>query len=120
MENFCNLNCQKTIQKPTCYKYPFQQTCIGLILPNPLSYFQHSEVFETNHSDFCLLAAIEFKMNSQKQKPQIIAYRDYKKSDNNAFRHKTEKCKFNTVNLKTFQETNSRRLYPAFLTNMRR
>ena len=88
MENFCNLNClESLIQKPTCYKNPFQPTCIDLILTNRPSYFQHSEVFETNLSDFHLLTVTELKMNFQKQKPKIIAYRDYKKFDNNTFRH---------------------------------
>ena len=43
------------------------------------------------------------KMNFQKQKPKIC--RDYKKLDNNAFRHDIEKCSFNIANLKTFKET---------------
>ena len=44
-------------------------------------------------------------MNFQKQKPKIIACRDYKKIDHNAFRHDIEKCSFNTADLKTFKET---------------
>ena len=39
---------------------------IDLILTNRPSYFQHSEVFETNLSDFHLLTVTEFKMNFQK------------------------------------------------------
>ena len=66
MENFCNLNClESLIQKPTCYKNPSQPTCIDLILTNWPSYFQHSEVFETNLSDFHLLTVTELKMNFQ-------------------------------------------------------
>ena len=103
MENFSNLNClQSLIQEPTCYKNPSQPTCIDLILTNRPSYFQHSEVFETNLSDFHLLTVTELKMNFQKQKPKIIVYRDYKKIDHNAFRHDIEKCSFNTADLKTF------------------
>ena len=60
MENFCNLNCLEIlIKKPTCYKNPSQPTCIDLILTNQPSYFQHSEVFETNLSDFHLLTVAE-------------------------------------------------------------
>ena len=44
-------------------------------------------------------------MNFQKQKPKIIVYRDYKRFDNNAFRHDIEKCSFNRADLKTFNET---------------
>ena len=63
MENFCNLNClESLIQKPTGYKNPSQPTCIDLILTNRPSYFQHSEVFETNLSDFHLLTVTELKM----------------------------------------------------------
>ena len=106
MENFCNSNClESLIQKSTCYKNLSQPTCIDLILTNRPSYFQHSEVFETNLSDFHLLTATELKMNFQKQKPQIIAYRDYKKFYNNAFRYDREKCSFNKADLKTFKET---------------
>ena len=47
----------------------------------------------------------ELKMSFQKQKPKIIVYRDFKKSDNNAFYHDIEKCSFNTADLKTFKET---------------
>ena len=86
MENFCNLNClESLIQKPKYYQNPSQPTCIDLILTNQPSNFQHSEVFETNLSDFHLLTVTELKMNFQKQKPKIIAYRDYKTFDNNAF-----------------------------------
>ena len=99
--NFLHLNClESLIQKPTCYKNPSQPTCIDLILTNRPSYFQHSEVFETNLSDFHLLTVTELKMNFQKQKPKIIAYRDDKKFDNDI-----EKCSFNTADLKTFKET---------------
>ena len=105
MENFCNPNClESLIQKPTCYKNPLQPTCIVLILTNRASYFQHSEVFGTNLSDFHLFTVTELKMNFQKQKPKIIAYRDYKKIYNNAFSHNIEKCSFNTVDLKNFKE----------------
>ena len=63
---------------------------MDLILANRASYFQHSEVFRINLSDFHLFTVTELKMNFQKQKPKIIAYRDYKKIDNNAFRHDIE------------------------------
>ena len=36
-------------------------------------------------------------MNFQKQKPKVIADRDYKKINNNTFRHDIEKCNFNTA-----------------------
>ena len=60
MENVCNLSrLESLIQKPTCYKNSPQPTCIDLILTNRPSYFQHSEVFETNLSDFHLLTVAD-------------------------------------------------------------
>ena len=106
MENFCNLSClESLIQKPTCDKNPSQPTCTDLILTNRPSYFQHSEVFETNLTDFHLPTVTELNINFYKEKPKIIAYRDYKNIDNNTFRHGIEKCNFNTADLKTFKET---------------
>ena len=116
MEYFCILNClESLIQKPTCSKNPSQPTCIDLIFTNQLSYFKHSKVFETSISDFHLLTVTVLKMNFQKHKPKIIAYRDYKKTDNIAFCHDIDKCNFNTADLKSFKETVS-----AFLINVDR
>ena len=84
-------------------------------LHKPAKLFKHSEVFETSISDFHLLTVTALKMNFQKQKPKIIVYRDYKKSDNIAFCHDIDKCNFNTADLKTFKETVS-----AFLINVHR
>ena len=82
----------------------FSTNCIDLILTNWPSYFQHSDVFQTNVSDFHLITVTELKMNFQKQKPQIISYRDHKKFGNNAFRHGIEKSTFSTADLKPFKE----------------
>ena len=72
---------------------------------NRPSYFQHSEVFETNLSDFHVLTLTELKINFQIQKLKIITYRDYEKFDNNVFRNEIEKCNFHTADLKTLKET---------------
>ena len=77
MEHFNTLNClQSLIQKPPCYKHHSQPTCIDLMLTNWLSYFQHDGVFETNLPDFHPLTVTELKINFQKLKLKIIAYRE--------------------------------------------
>ena len=79
MENFWDLNLNSDT-KTSIYKILLNQ--LVLILTKRLNYFQHSKVFETNLSDFHLLTVTELKMNLEKQKPKIMAYRDYKKFDN--------------------------------------
>ena len=60
---FCELNyLSSLIDKPTCYKNFDKPKCIDLILTKKLSYFQHSNVFETGLSDFHVLTVTEFKM----------------------------------------------------------
>ena len=76
MINFCELNSLSSlIDKSTCYKNFDKITYIDLILTSEPSYFQDSNVFETGISDFHLLTVIEFKMEFQKLKPQLITYR---------------------------------------------
>ena len=87
MKEFCNLNGLKSlINELKCLKNPEKPTCIDLILTNRPLYSQLSTALETGFSDFHLLTVTEFKMSFTKSKPRIIAYRDYKKFNNNAFR----------------------------------
>ena len=87
MSEFCSLNNLVNLNdKPTCYKNFKNPTSIDLILTNRPSYFQHTNVFETNISDFHLLTVTEFKMKFQKMNPKIVTYRDYKKYDNSCLR----------------------------------
>ena len=46
---------------------------------------QNSNVFETGLSDFHKLTFAVLKAYFQKQKPQVISYRSYKKFDNNYY-----------------------------------
>ena len=56
MIDFCELNViSSLIDKPTCYEHFDKATYIKLILTNKLSYFQHSNVFETRFPNFHLL-----------------------------------------------------------------
>ena len=79
MIDFCELNdLSSLIDKPTCNTNFGKPACIDLVLANKLSYFQHSQVFETGLSDFHLLTVTELRMTYQKFKPQVITYRNYK------------------------------------------
>ena len=87
MKEFCTLNELKNlINEPTCFKNPEKPICIDLIVTNQPTYFQLSTVLETGLSVFNLVTVTEFRMGFMKSKPRIIAYRDYKKFKNNAFR----------------------------------
>ena len=79
-------NLEGLIKKPSCYKNYENPTCIDLILTNRSGYFQHSNEFETEISDFHLPFATRLKIGFQKKLSKIIAYRDYKKIDNAKFR----------------------------------
>ena len=87
MKEFCTLNELKNlINELTCFKNPEKPICIDLMLTNQPTYFQLSTVLETGLSVFNLVTVTEFRMGFMKSKPRIIAYRDYKKFKNNAFR----------------------------------
>ena len=88
VENFCGAYGLKSLIKvPTCYKNPLAPKCIDLILTNRPKSFQNSNVYETGLSDFHKLTFTVLKMFYDKQKPQVVNYRNYKKFDNNHFRH---------------------------------
>ena len=82
-KSFCSLNdLTSLIDQPTCYKSPDKPTCIDLILTNRANYFQQNNVFETGLSDCHMKVVTELKMAFQKPKPHIVAYRDYKHTNN--------------------------------------
>ena len=54
-------NFENLINKPTCYKNPYNPSCIDLILKNCPNYFQNSSTFETGLSDFHKLILNLFK-----------------------------------------------------------
>ena len=55
-----------------------KSSCIDLILTNVCHSFLKSQTFETSLSDFHKLTMIVFQIHYKKQKPLVIAYRDYK------------------------------------------
>ena len=68
-----------------CYKNPENPSCIDLILTNNPS-FQNSGVIETGLFDFHKMTVTVMKTTSEKLKPNIIHYRDYRKFSNDKFR----------------------------------
>ena len=87
MSNFCDtFDLTSFIKEPTCYKNPDNLSCIDLILTkNPFT-CQKSCVAETGLSDFHRMILTVTKMTSQKVKPRVINYRDYKHFNNERFR----------------------------------
>ena len=75
------------------------------MLTNEPSYFQHSNVFETELSNFYLLTVTEFKLGFQKLKPQVITYRNYKNFNNDRFQADIKTCGFDTKDINSFKET---------------
>ena len=84
MKTFCNLYCLKSlIKQPTCFKNPEKPNCIDLILTNRPQSFQSSFVIETGLSDFYKIFVL--KMDFWRLPAKLIAYRDFKKFDNERF-----------------------------------
>ena len=87
MEEFMKLyNLKNLIKGPTCYKNPDKPSCIDLILSNRSKSFHSSHIVETGISDFHKMTVSVMKIFFKKQKPNVIYYRDYKKSSNDQFR----------------------------------
>ena len=89
----------RLVKKPACFKNPDKSICIYPILRNKPSCFQCSNVFETGHSEFHLLAVTEFKISFQKLQIKIINYRDYKNFNNDKLQSDIWKMNLNTTDL---------------------
>ena len=87
MKVFCD-SCKfkSLIKDATCYKNRENPSCIDLILTNNPYIFQNSGVIETGLSDFHNIGVTVMKTTFEKLKPNIIHYRDYRKSSNSKFR----------------------------------
>ena len=104
--NFCKLNDLSSLNnKSTCYKNFDKPTFIDLILTNKPSYFQHSNVSETDISNFHLLRVTEFKMKFRKRNPQVITYHNLKKVDNDKFQAEIKTYRFGKNGIYSFKET---------------
>ena len=69
----CNLySLTSLITWPTCWKNPSKPTCIDLILTNRSTFFQNTNVIETELSDFHKMVVTIMKTSFRKLKPKII------------------------------------------------
>ena len=86
LSDFCNIyNLFSLVKKPTCFKNPYNQSCIDLFLTNRTRSFQNTVTIERGISDFHKMVITVLKVFYKKQKPKIIRYRSYKNFDNQVF-----------------------------------
>ena len=110
IKTFCgNYSLKNLVKEPTCFKNIHKPTCIDLILTNRVLYFQNTTVFETGLSDFHKLVITIMKSTYQKQTPNIIQYRSYKKFVEKIFRNDLYSSMIeldvNTFTYQKFEET---------------
>ena len=87
LKHFCDLyNLKNLIKVPTGFKNPENPKCIDLMLTSSYRSFQNSCAIETGLSDFHKMIVTVMKAYFQKQKPEVITYRDYKKFSENDYR----------------------------------
>ena len=83
---FCNVyNLFSLAKEPTCFKNPYNPSCIDLFLTNLPRSFQNTLTIETGLSDFHKMVITVMKVFYKKQKPKIIQCRSYKNFDNQVF-----------------------------------
>ena len=99
VKNFCfSYNLTSMNNKPTCFKNPYNPSCIDLILTNCSRSFQNSGVIETGLSDFHKLVIAVMKTTFKKSKPKIITYCSYKSFSNDRFREALQQIECNENN----------------------
>ena len=86
LNDFCNVyNLFSFVKESTCFKNPYNLSCIDLFLTNRPQSFQNTLTIETGISDFHKMVITVMKVFYKKQKPKIIQYRSYKNFDNQGF-----------------------------------
>ena len=95
-------------KEPTCFKNPYNPSCIDLFLSNRPRSFQNTLTIETGISDFHKMAITVMKVLYKKQKSKIIQYRSYKNFDNQVFQRELNsellKIDLNNAELSEFTE----------------
>ena len=87
VEEFCSVyNVKNLIKDPSCFKNPEKPTLIDHVLTNHPRCFQHSDVYETDLSDFHRIALTVLEIYHSKKNPKVLQYRDYKNFTNQHFR----------------------------------
>ena len=83
---FCYVyNCKNIIKENTCFKNPDNPSCIDLFITNRPACFNSSMTIETGLSNFHKRTISVMKIFYEKQKPNIIRYRNYKNFNNELF-----------------------------------
>ena len=86
MTDFCHAyNCQNIIKDKTCFKNPYNLSCIELFIMNRPKSFQNSTLIKTGLSDFHKMSLTVMKVFYKKQRPKIVRYRNYRNFDNDLF-----------------------------------
>ena len=87
MKSFCdNYNLRSLIKLATCYKNPYNTTCIDLILKNLPRKFYNTCVLETGLSDIHLIALTTMRKSFKKSHPKFKNYCSYENFLNETFR----------------------------------
>ena len=109
LNDFRNVyNLFSLIKEPTCFKNPYNLSCIDLFFTNRPRTFQNTVTIETGISDFHKMVITVMKVFYKKQKPKIIQYRSYKNFDNQVFQRELNsellKIDLNNADLSEFTE----------------
>ena len=76
--DFMNLfDLKNLVREPTCFKSS-NPRCIDLMLTNRGRNFQQTTAIETGLSDFQKMVVTVLKTSFDKQKPNVVNYRDYR------------------------------------------
>ena len=88
MKEFCETyNLKNLVKQDTCFKNPLNTSSIDVILTNREKSFHNTITVETGLSDHHKMTVSVLKTYVPKQAPVVIKYRDYRKVDNQQFRH---------------------------------
>ena len=79
-------DCKNLVKDKTCFKNTENPCRIDLILTNSQNSFQNTFTVSTGLSDFHKMALTVLKTKIEKKTSQKMAYRDYKKFDENNFK----------------------------------
>ena len=86
-------------KEPSCFKKPYNPSCIDIFLTNCPQSFQNSLTIETGTSDFHKMVISVTNILCKKQAPKIIQYRSYKNFDNRVFqREHFQLLKIDSIN----------------------
>ena len=88
MKVFCETyNLKNLIKQDTCFKNPLNPSSIDVILTNREKSFHNTITVGTGLGDHHKMTVSVLKTYVPKQAPVVIKYRDYRKFDNQQFRH---------------------------------